>query len=132
MKRTILSLAAAALVAAPAAASAKTGLQGRWKNGPMEIVISPCGKALCGTVVKASARQEARAERGSGTDLEGARLITGIQRTGSDTYRARVFVADRGIHADGTIHQVTPNQLKVRGCVLGGVLCRSKTWDRVR
>ena len=131
MKRLILSLATVAAIAAPGAASAKSALEGRWKNGPMEIVISPCGKSLCGTVVKASARQEEKAERGSGTELEGARLITGIQRTGSGTYRARVFLPDRGIHASGTINQVSANQLKVRGCVLG-VICKSKTWDRVR
>jgi uncharacterized protein (DUF2147 family) len=131
MKQIAAAIAALAFAASPAAASAKDTLAGRWKNGPMEIVISPCGKSLCGTVVKASARQEARAERGSDTELIGARLITGIQPAGPDTYRARVFVADRGIHASGTIHQVTPNQLKVRGCVLG-IICKSKTWDRVR
>ena len=31
----------------------------------------------------------------------------------------------------GTIRQVSRNQLKVRGCVLG-VICKAKTWDRVR
>jgi uncharacterized protein (DUF2147 family) len=119
------------IIAAPAAASSKSTIEGRWKNGPMEIQIAPCGNALCGTVIKASSRQEARAERGSGTDLVGARLITGIQPTGPGTYRGRVFVADQNVHANGTIRQVNRNQLQVRGCVLG-VLCRSKTWDRVR
>jgi len=131
MIRTLTTIAALAAIAAPAAASAKSGLEGRWKNGKMEIVIAPCGPALCGTVVKASPAQQAKAERGSDTDLVGARLITGITPTGPSTYKARVFVADRNVHASGTINQVTPNQLKVRGCVLG-LICKSKTWDRVR
>src|SRR3954447_18650768 len=76
------------MVAAPADAYAKSGIEGRWKNGKMEIVISPCGGSLCGTVVKASAKQQAKAERGSGTDLIGARLITDIRPDGPQTYRA--------------------------------------------
>ncbi|HUG45227.1 MAG TPA: DUF2147 domain-containing protein [Sphingomicrobium sp.] len=131
MKTLLVAIAALTALWAPASASSKSTLEGRWKNGAMEILIAPCGKALCGTVVKASPKQEAKAERGSGTDLVGARLITGIEPTGRGTYRGRVFVADHNVHANGTIRQVSRDQLKVRGCVLGFV-CRSKTWDRVR
>lgn len=131
MKRILAAIAALAAVAVPDGASAKSTLEGRWKNGTMEIVIAQCGRDLCGTVVKASPKQQAKAERGSDTDLIGARLITGIRPTGPDSYRARVFVADQNVHASGTISQVSANQLKVRGCVLG-IICKSKTWDRVR
>jgi uncharacterized protein (DUF2147 family) len=131
MKRILAAIVTVAVVSGPATASARSPLEGRWKNGNMEVVIAPCGSKLCGTVVKASARQQAKAERGSGTDLIGARLITGIEPTGRNTYRARVFAADRNIHANGTIRQVSPNQLKVRGCVLA-IICKSKTWDRIR
>jgi uncharacterized protein (DUF2147 family) len=123
--------AALAILAAPAAASSKSTIEGRWKNGTMEIKIARCGRDLCGTVVRASPRQAADAKRGSGTDLVGARLITGIQPTGPGTYSGRVFIADRNVHADGTMSQVSRNRLEVRGCVLA-VLCRSETWDRVR
>lgn len=131
MKQLVIAFASLAVLAAPASATAKSPLEGRWKKGSLEILISPCGQNLCGTVVKASAKQKAKAERGSGTDLIGARLIKDIDRTGPNTYRASVFLADRNIHARGTIHQVSRNQLKVRGCVLG-VICKSRTWDRVR
>jgi len=131
MKRILLSLAALALLSGPAVASAKSPLEGRWRNGKMEVEIAPCGRSLCGTVVKASAKQQAKAERGSGTELIGATLIKDIRPTGRGTYRANVFVADRNVHARGTIRQVSPTQLKVRGCVLG-LICKSKTWDKVR
>lgn len=131
MGRFFIAIAAAAAAFAPASASARSSLEGRWQNGKMEIVIAPCGGNLCGTVVKASPAQQAKAERGSGTDLVGARLITGITETGPGTYKARVFVADQNVHASGTIRQVNRNQLNVRGCVLA-VICKSKTWDRVR
>lgn len=131
MKRILAAIAALAMVWAPATASAKSPIEGRWKNGKMEVVIGPCGSDLCGTVVKASPIQQRKAERGSGTELIGAQLIKDIERTGPNSYRANVFVADRNMHARGSIRQVSPNELKVRGCVLG-VLCKSKTWERVR
>lgn len=129
MKRFFLALAGLAVAVAPASAMAKS-LEGRWKNGSMQIVIAPCGHALCGTVVKASAKQQAKASRGSGTDLIGARLIEDIRPTGPGTWRANVFVADRNMNAKGTIEQVAPNRLSVRGCVLA-VICKTTHWDRI-
>jgi uncharacterized protein (DUF2147 family) len=130
MKRFFIALAAAAVTLAPAYANAKTGLEGHWRNGKMEIVIAPCGGALCGTVVKASAKQQAKAERGTGTDLIGARLITNIRPSGPRSYRANVYLADRGMNASGTIRQTRPDRLNVRGCVLA-FICKSTNWDRI-
>lgn len=130
MKRLFIGLATALVLASPATATAKSGIEGRWKNGKMEIVIAPCGPALCGTVVKASEKQQAKAERGSGTDLIGARLITNIRPSGPRTYRASVYLADRDMNTSGTIHEVNSNRLRVRGCVWG-FICKSTNWDRI-
>jgi uncharacterized protein (DUF2147 family) len=130
MKRIFLALATVAVAAASASANARSNLEGRWKNGRMEIVIAPCGRSLCGTVVKASATQQARAESGSGTNLLGARVIDNIRPAGAGTYRANVFVADRDMKASGTIRQLGPNRLNVRGCVWS-VICKTTNWDRI-
>lgn len=131
MKRLFLSLAGILVLAAPAWANAQGHLEGRWKNGKMEIVIRPCGGTLCGTVVKASAKQQARAERGSGNELIGARVIDNIRPAGPGVYKADVYVADRDINASGTIRQVNADRLNVRGCVLA-VICKTTNWDRIR
>lgn len=131
-KRNILFAAALiGLSAGAASATSASPIEGRWRKGNLQIQIAPCGRVLCGTVVKASAKQQAKAERGSGTDLIGATLIRDIRRTGANSYGARVFLADRNISARGTIQQVSPNRLAVRGCVLG-VICKSSNWVRVR
>lgn len=96
----------------------------------MEIVISKCGGSLCGTVVKASEKQQARARRGSGTHLLGARVIDNIQPTGPGRWVADVFVASRDLNAKGTIEQVGPDRLAVRGCVLA-IICKTTHWDRI-
>ena len=122
----------AALLAAgvTGAAEARSPIEGRWAKGKMQIDIRPCGGAWCGTVVKASPKQQAKAERGSGTDLIGATLIKDIRPTGPSLYRARVFLADRNMNATGKNRQVTPDQLKVSGCVLA-LVCKSSNWKRV-
>ena len=131
MKRIFLALTALCVASGPAVATAKAPIEGRWKNGKMEVVMAPCGGDLCGTVVKASAVQQAKAQRGSDTDLIGARLVKDIEQTGPRTYRATVFLADRNMYARGTINQLSNDQLRVRGCVLA-IICKSKTWDRIR
>ena len=124
-------IAALFAVAVAGTAEARSPIEGRWKKGNLQIDIRPCGKTLCGTVVKASAKQQARAERGSGTDLIGATLIKDIRSAGPRNYRAKVFVADRNMHATGKIRQLSPNQLKVSGCVLA-IVCKSTKWTRVQ
>jgi uncharacterized protein (DUF2147 family) len=130
MKRLFTALATFTVASAPVAATAKSGLEGRWKNGAMEIVIAPCGPTLCGKVVKASEQQRARAQRGSGTRLLGARVIDNIEAAGPGTWRADVFVASRNMNARGTIEQVGPDRLAVHGCVLA-IICKTTHWDRI-
>jgi uncharacterized protein (DUF2147 family) len=130
MKRFFLACAGLAMALAPASALARSNLEGRWKNGAMEIVIAPCGPTLCGRVVKASAQQQSKAQRGSGTRLLGARVIDNIEPAGPGRWNADVFVASRDMNARGTIEQVNPDRLAVRGCVLA-IICKTTHWDRI-
>ena len=123
-------IAALLAVSLAGAAEAPSPIEGRWKKGNLQIDIRPCGSTLCGTVVKASAKHQAKAERGSGTELIGATLIKDIRPAGPRVYRARVFLADRNMNASGKIRQVAPDRLKVSGCVLA-LVCKSSNWTRV-
>lgn len=129
MKQIFLALAGLATILEPGSALAR-GLEGRWKNGAMEIVIAPCGGSLCGTVVKASQKQLAKAQRGSGTHLIGTRVINHIQPLGPGRWNADVFVASRDLNARGTIEELGPDRMAVHGCVLG-VICKTTHWDRI-
>jgi len=129
MKRFFLALAGVSVALAPASALAKS-LEGRWKNGAMEIVIAHCGDSLCGRVVKASEKQRTKAQRGSGQKLLGSRVIDDIHPSGPGKWSATVYLASKDMNARGTIQQVGPDRLSVRGCVLA-VLCKTTHWDRV-
>ena len=130
MRCFFLGLALLAITGTPSSATASSSLEGRWKNGKMEIVIRPCGRTLCGTVVKASPKQQEKAQRGSGTALIGARVIDNIRPAGRGTYKANIFVADRDVTARGTIRQVSADRLNVRGCVIS-LICKTTNWDRI-
>jgi uncharacterized protein (DUF2147 family) len=41
-----------------------------------------------------------------------------------------VFVATKDMNARGTIQQVSPDRMTVRGCVMA-VICKTTHWDRV-
>ena len=127
----LLTFAAVAALFAPVAAHAAEPIEGHWTRGSMEIRIAPCGTSLCGTVIKASVRQQAKAERGSGTTLIGATLIRDIRPAGPGRYHAKVFVADKNFNAKGAIHQVGPDRLDVKGCAVFGLVCKSAQWTRV-
>lgn len=129
MKRFFLALAGVSVALAPASALAKS-LEGRWKNGAMEIVIAHCGDSLCGRVVKASEKQRVKAQRGSGQKLLGSRVIDDIHPSGPGKWTANVYLASKDMNARGTIQQVGPDRLSVRGCVLA-VLCKTTHWDRI-
>ena len=108
MKRFSLTLAALCVLAAPASASAKSPLEGRWKNGKMEIVIAPCGGRCAGPSSRHRPSSRRRRSTAAAHDLIGSRVIDNIQPAGAGAYKANVFVADRDMNARGTIHQLNP------------------------
>ena len=121
------------LIAAPMAAAdpGRNPIEGSWKSGNLVIHIAPCGGGeYCGTIIGASETQKAKALRGSGTKLIGAKLIHSIRPVGPNKYKGKVFAADRNITAGGTITQPDHDNLIVKGCVVG-IFCKSRAWRRV-
>jgi uncharacterized protein (DUF2147 family) len=134
MKQVFPIAALAALAAA--ASSASTGqapIEGRWSNPKDSVVVevARCGTAYCGTVVQASPKAKADAREGGIANLVGTRLMSGFRPIRSG-YRGKVLLPKRGIHATGTIRPVGTQQLSVKGCLVGGMLCKEQRWDRVR
>lgn len=112
-------------------AAARQPIEGRWLNpkGTMTIEIAPCGPALCGTVLRASERTQAKAMRGSGTTLIGSKLLTGLVPIATNRWRGRVYLPDRDMHASGTMRLLDNGRLQVSGCLLG-VICKNSVWRR--
>ena len=123
-------LAATLLAATPALAGAP--IEGNWTNPSENIVvrIAPCGPALCGHAISASARAKGKAINSGFGNILGAPLMKGMMPAGAARWKGTVFVPDRNIHAPGTIQMINANRIKVSGCVWG-LLCRTQLWKRV-
>lgn len=128
---TIAGLAAA--LALPGQAFAKAPLEGRWQNpkGNVVVRLAACGSAFCGIVVDASAKAKATARKGGTRDLVGTSILSDVRAQGDGTYKGHAFDPKRNIHAPATIRLQGGSTLLIKGCLLGGLVCKEQRWTRV-
>lgn len=125
------ALAITALVALSAAQGADPApLEGFWKNpvGSAIIAIAPCGRTLCGKVVWASARGQREAAKGA-SNVVGTTVLTGLALRG-DRWWGTLFIPDDNIRVAAKLQPLGRSQLKLTGCALVGLFCRTQIWTR--
>jgi uncharacterized protein (DUF2147 family) len=107
-------------------------LEGRWSNpsGSVIISIDTCGDALCGHVRWASDKAMADARKGGTDPLVGTELLSHIVPKGEGRWQARLFVPDLNKRSKADLRQIGINQLKVTGCAVGRLVCKSQVWTR--
>lgn len=131
--KTLLHLAAFALIFAPASAFANSAV-GTWKSEPnerghIEIEIAPCGSALCGTIVRAVAIDGTLGTKADFRHL-GRKMVWDMKPDGPDQWAGgKIFDPNREKTFNSKM-QVTAAGLKVSGCVLG--VCQSQLWRAVK
>lgn len=126
-------LVAASALLMGASPAQQTGLEGLWRDGgnTIHLRLAPCGEAACATVVWATPKARSDARRGSGRALIGSQLLTGLKSSGPGKWRGKVYVPDIDRHASATVVRLQPDQLRVSGCVLAGLICKSREWQRI-
>lgn len=127
--RTALFLS---LLAVPLGARAATPAEGVWLNpsGSVAVRTGPCGPGLCGHVVWASGKAKADAQDSGITSLIGTELLQDYRPEGR-IWRGTVYIPDMGRRFDSRIEPLSPDRLKISGCILGGFFCRSQVWTRI-
>jgi len=126
-------MTAAATVAFALLSIAQPGhapIDGYWKNpiGSAVIAIGPCGRSLCGKVVWASERGQREVARTT-HHVVGTTVLTGLHPEDGH-WAGRLFVPDDNIHVAARLQLVNPRELKLTGCALVGLICRSQIWTR--
>ena len=132
MTRFTAAATALALAATPAAAQAN--IEGHWTNPKRTTLVrvERCdGKAYCAVVLKASAKAQANARKGGTDPLVGTQLLRRITPKSEGRWTAQLFVPDINKTSNVELRQLELNQLKVTGCAVGRLLCRSQIWVRV-
>jgi uncharacterized protein (DUF2147 family) len=105
-------------------------IEGFWKNpiGSAIISVAPCGNALCGKVVWASARGQREVARTT-SHVVGTTVLTNVKPKGTG-WAGRLFIPDDNIHVSAKLQLLSATQLKLTGCGLAGLICRSQIWTR--
>jgi len=120
---------------APVSAQAAdtTGTYGVWRNpkNSVHLEIKDCGETACGVVVWASERAKADARKGGSANLVGLRLLRDFAPDKHGAWRGKVFVPDLNMTFSGAAEVLDAKTLRAKGCVLGGILCKSQIWTRV-
>ncbi len=130
---TIAIAAAFAAFAGQAATAQGPGVEGVWSNpkGSVQVKTGACGDKLCGVVVYASQKAQADAKKAGAEPLIGTTLLRGYRANGAAQWAGQVYVPDRKASYYSTIQLVDAQTLKVSGCILGGLICKSQIWHRV-
>ncbi|AHE53138.1 DUF2147 domain-containing protein [Sphingomonas sanxanigenens] len=130
---------AAALLAGPGAATpagaevpAVATTLGTWINphGTVKVRTGMCGSVLCGHIVWASAEANADAAESGVPRLVGTELLGNYRPAGAGRWRGEVYVPDMGRRFASTIEPQGVDALRISGCILGGLICRSQIWHR--
>jgi uncharacterized protein (DUF2147 family) len=125
------ALLAIPLLALTAAQTPQDSIEGRWRSpgGNSIIAIAPCGSNMCGTVAWAS-EKAMEAARKTTDQLIGTQLLTGLQQGSDGRWQGKLFIPDKNMRVSAKIQLVSPQQLKVSGCLAGKSLCKSELWTR--
>ena len=137
-RRTFAAIIACIFIAASTPATAATREQAAqptrlWINTSHSVQVKtvPCGVELFGRISWANTTAIADTRNGGLTQLIGTLILEDYHRAGPAIWQGRVLVPDMGRTFHSTLTQVDADRLKVSGCVVGGLLCRSQIWTHV-
>ncbi|MEP6790286.1 MAG: DUF2147 domain-containing protein [Ramlibacter sp.] len=133
-----LAAAASLLAALPATAQTAGTPQGSWitESGNLEVLVAPCGAALCGTVAKVLANKSMSRP---GTELPpesrpspGLIILSGFEPSGEGEWKGQLFNRENGKTYSALITLPAPDQMAVRGYVGLPAFGQTQLWRRVQ
>lgn len=135
-------LAAALMVAAPAAAQ---DVNGQWltEGGKARVNIASCGGTkLCGNIVwlrepndasgqpKRDVRNVDESKRSR--PIIGSPVLIDMAPDGPARWKGAIYNAEDGKTYTAYLTPVSADEIKVEGCAMGGLVCKTQRWTKVR
>ncbi len=117
------SLAAASLLSSVAGAQAADPF-GTWTRPSTGTQVSfyDCGGKLCGKVVGVKDQTK--------KDTVGKVIMTGAAKSGDNTWKGDLLNLEDGKTYSGVVTLEGPKALNLKGCALGGLVCKGETWTK--
>ena len=111
-------------------------------EGTTKIEIFRCSAAYCGKIVYLRSPIDPATGKPRTDNLNpdtskrhqlllGTRVLTGLVMVGPNKYQGKVYKADEGRTFVGTLILTGASTLELRGCILGGLICKSGTLVKV-
>ena len=122
MKRMILAGVGVLALMGPAMAAEIVGTWLR-SNGESRVRMAPCGGGVCGTIswLKNPGKSDAKV---------GQQVFYDMKPDGSGGWEGSAFNPEDGKTYAGKA-SVSGSSMTTKGCVLGGIICKSVSWSRV-
>ncbi len=138
MKKLLIPLLALAATTSTASAnggatSAAATPFGTWTNPSRSLAvrIQSCGQQICGSIVAATREAESDARDSGVNELVGIQLLSDYHQSSARRWDGTVYVPDMGRRFSSHIVQTNQNVLRISGCLIGGMLCKSQDWTRI-
>lgn len=97
---------------------------GAWQRGDgiAKVKVAPCGKVICmtNTYIRSDVTDEKTGER----------LEFDIKSSGGETLTGTVLDPKTG-KSYSTVVTIAGEHMTTKGCILGGVICKSTEWTRI-
>ena len=136
----VSAIAVALVLAGPARAADPLGT---WLTGDKKgkVRIVNCGGAICGTLVWLAEPNDPETHKpktdvhNSNASLQsrpllGIPIVLNMKPAGGDKWEGQVYNAEDGGTYTGSFTMSGPNTADLKGCVMGGLICKSQTWTR--
>jgi uncharacterized protein (DUF2147 family) len=117
--RIAATLAAVAFGAT--AVLAQTSPFGTWTRPSTGTKVNfyECSGKLCAKVTSSKDKS-----------AEGKVIISGAAKSGDNQWKGDLLNTEDGQTYSGVVTLEGPNALNLKGCLLGGVICKGETWTR--
>jgi len=109
---------------------------GEWavENGEAHIRIVKCDQGLWGVI--SWTKGPAGMDEHNPDPAKRSRSMLGVpilinMQPGQNQWDGEVYNAENGETYNSNISLVSADQLRIEGCVLGGLICGGETWTRV-
>lgn len=98
--------------------------------------IFACDGGICVKVVtpsKGSEKDEFNPNpKLKGRAMAGAVIMTGAKPDGANKWTGKLYNPEDGKEYTGSIELVSKDEVKLQGCVLGGLICKTRMWQRAK
>ena len=121
LKHTVIAAIAFAGLASAAHAADPYGTWTRPSTGT-QVSFYACGANLCAKVVGVKDKTK--------QDTVGKTIMTGATKSGANVWKGDLLNLEDGKTYSGVVTLEGPSALNLKGCALGGLICKGETWTK--